>query len=320
MPNDIKYNTGSTITNNSIKRGNWEVSTIQEGNGPTSTTGFWNSIEAPIGGYTIHSHKITGGPSIRVAINDTELVNIIKQLGGNVSNKTQALDWAAVNNVYVSSSTYEIEMPTSGMIMLYDPLNSASWTGSKWYDLSGVGNDANATGSFSIEGSGLRFDGSNHFIVNKSASMDGWANEQTIAMWLNHSFTSGRRNPWDQAYGGYGTWTHEQGGNFNNYFGNAGSNTEPYVGRGSHSTPRDVWSLHITTRNLTTHRWFLNGQNTVGSSNPYGKLKATAARVAIGTGYAGAWLGLMGMVAAWDRALTLDEVTAYYEATRSRHV
>ena len=320
MPNDIKYNTGASISTGSIKKGNWELSTAQFGNGPTSTTGFWNSIDPPVGGYVIHSYKATGGPSIVVARNDAELVTAVKQLGANVSTAIQALDWASTNNVYITSSSYDVEMPTSGMIMLYDPLNSASWSGSKWYDLSGYGNDANVTGSFTVEGSGLRFNGSNYMVVNKSSSMDAWANEQTVAMWLNHNYTSGRRNPWDQAYGGYGTWTHEQGNSFNNYFGNAGVNNHPYVGYGSHGTPRDVWSLHITTRSRTTHRWYLNDSITVERSNPYGTLAATAARVAIGTGYAGAWLGLMGMVAAWNRALSPEEVATYYNATRGRHV
>ena len=67
-------------------------------------------------------------------------------------------------------------------------------------------------------------------------------------MWLRPLvYTSGRRNPWDQAYGGYGTWTHEQGeSNINNYFGDAGSNTSPYTsGRGSGSgTTRDQWNLY----------------------------------------------------------------------------
>jgi hypothetical protein len=135
---------------------------------------------------------------------------------------------------------------------------------------------------------------------------------------MRHSYTSGRRNPWDQAYGGYGTWTHEQGDSISQYYGNAGANAEPYVGVSSPATPRSVWNVMCAVRSTTQFKWYLNGALSNTSSNPYGTLANTAANITIGNGYAGFWQGDMAMVTAYTRALTDAEVAQNFNAIRGR--
>jgi hypothetical protein len=145
-----------------------------------------------------------------------------------------------------------------------------------------------------------------------------FASAQTLQIVMRHTYTSGRRNPWDQAYGGYGTWTHEQGDSITQFYGNAGSNNNPYVGVSSPATPRSVWSVLCAVRSTTEFKWYLNGSLSNTSSNPYGVLANTPANINIGYGYAGFWQGDMAMVTAYTRALTDAEVAQNFNAIRGR--
>ena len=133
-------------------------------------------------------------------------------------------------------------------------------------------------------------------------------------MWLSQNITSGRLNPWDQAYGGYGTWTFEGNGSgyMNNYFGDAGRNAQPYVGRGSTSLPDNKWIMMATTRDTSTHKWYENYTNTRTYNHSFETLAETTADIRIGRGYAGYWQGKMGRVMAYDRALSQEEIQRVY--------
>ena len=166
----------------------------------------------------------------------------------------------------------------------------------------------------------MEFDGTDDeiTITSNQTSLD-FSNEQTILIWMYHTYTSGRRNPYDQAYGGYGTWTHEQGNNINYYYGDAGSNTTPYVGRGSTGTTRSVWNMMATTRDTTQSKWYNNTVLGDTYNHSYGSLTTTTANIRLGNGYAGRWIGNMGPVMLFKRALTQAEITSIFEAHRGRY-
>jgi hypothetical protein len=80
MPNPIKYATGSeTLV---LKKGNFYIGTGDVGKGPTSSTGYYNGITPPSGGYTIYLNKATGGPSIYTASNDAQLISLTNSIAG----------------------------------------------------------------------------------------------------------------------------------------------------------------------------------------------------------------------------------------------
>ncbi len=94
MPNPIKYNTSTETL--SLKKGNFWIGTGDVDKGPTSTTGFYNGITPPSGGYTIYVNKATGGPSIMVANNDASLITITNQIAGtSYTTVTQCLNYFA---------------------------------------------------------------------------------------------------------------------------------------------------------------------------------------------------------------------------------
>lgn len=211
---------------------------------------------------------------------------------------------------------------TNGLVLCLDAANTKSYPGSgtTWYDLSGNGNHATLVASPVFSGGTVTFNGTTQYatITSNQTSLD-FSSEQTVSMWLYHTFISGRRNPWNQAYAGYGAWTCESGSSMNSYWGTHGGTGTPYTNLGSGSISRSVWN-HITfTRNATNAFWYINGVQTATKANPYGVLPTnTTANITIGNGYSGFWDGQMGSVNAYTRALSAAEVQQNFNAVRGR--
>lgn len=140
----------------------------------------------------------------------------------------------------------------------------------------------------------------------------------TVMMAIQRTSTF-RNNPYNQAYGGGGTWTHETNGTINYFFGTAGSNTNPYVSLTSTSIAQDEWAIMTSTRNPTTVKWYKNGVETNSRSNPYGSSVNTGTEdILIGDGYAGNYAGNIGFCFVWDRELSATEIKTYYDRTKLR--
>ena len=189
---------------------------------------------------------VNKGPSILVANNDSEAIILINQLSGNnYVTIGDALSWVVnQDNILVQNRSIE-DIVTEGIVIYLDAGSVESYPkkGSVWFDLSGNENHCNFVNSPTHNNTYFSFDGVDEYGVIINNSTLNFSSEKTQIMWLRHNYTSGRRNPWDQAYGGYGTWTHEQGNAINEYFGDSGANAAPYVGRSSSTTPRNVWNF-----------------------------------------------------------------------------
>lgn len=212
------------------------------------------------------------------------------------------------------------KLPTQDLSLLFDPANPKCWpgSGSTLFDLSGNGNDGIISGSLTFGNDFMSFSGDDFITVTANQTSLDFTNEQTLSYWCYHTFTSGRRNIHDQAYGGYGTWTHESGNNINYYYGNAGANAQPYTSRNSGTTDRSVWNHLVVTRSASTITWYQNGVAVNSANNPYGVLAQTNANIRIGRGYAGSWIGDMGPVAFYKRALSASEVKKIFLAHKER--
>ena len=219
---------------------------------------------------------------------------------------------------------------TDGLVLCLDAGNTKSYSGSgtAWTDLCGKGNNGTLTNGptySSTNGGSLVFDGSNDYvaIAHNASSMD-FSLAQTICIWMkpDTGSNSARRNPYNQAYGGPGTLTHERNQTINYYFGTNGGNSSPYVGRNSGFTVAPLELAFIAvTRNQTENvcRWYKNG-NLITSANAGGY--ATTANgtspIWIGSGYAGRWLGNIYSTAVYNRALSAAEVAQNFNALRGR--
>ena len=144
---------------------------------------------------------------------------------------------------------------------------------------------------------------------------------QTIVIWLLPSENdAARRNPYNQAYGGGGTITHESDGAFNYFCGTAGTNTTPYIGHTSNFTVNINEMACITlTRSLTSISWYKNGVFGNSVTNPYGNCVTGAAPIIIGAGYVSNYIGNLPVVLLYNRALTASEVRQNFNALRGRY-
>jgi hypothetical protein len=214
---------------------------------------------------------------------------------------------------------------TKDLMMYFDAKLQSSYSGNIWYDISGSANHATLVGSPTWNSEGyLVFDGVDDraTIPFNSTSMAAWSSAQTVIFWAYHTFTTERRNLWNQAYGGYGTWTHEPGSYFNYFYGDGGADTGPYTSLNStvgSSTPTGVWNMYAITRDTSTVRFYINGSLDTSQANPYADLATTTAAVSIAYGYTGVyWAGRIGVVMAYTRALTAADILWNYNFYKGR--
>jgi hypothetical protein len=167
MSNPIKYSTGTESL--ALKKGNFYIGTGDVGKGPTSTTGYYNGITPPTGGYTIYLNKESGGPSIYTVSNDTQLISLTNSIAGQ--------SYTTVNEclVYFAGQTDKVclnrdyeGIVTNGLVFNLDAgfTPSYSRSGTTWYDVGGTNNGTLINGPTfnSSNGGSIVFDGSNDYV------------------------------------------------------------------------------------------------------------------------------------------------------------
>ena len=138
MPNAFKYSlTNQTLA---LKKGNFYIGTGDVGKGPTSSTGYYNGITPPAGGYTIYLNKESGGPVIYVANNGSELISLTNKIAGtNYTTATECLTYFnGQSDKLVTNINYGSTI-TNGLMLAVDGDYTPSWdgAGTLWYDLIG---------------------------------------------------------------------------------------------------------------------------------------------------------------------------------------
>jgi len=167
-PNKIKYST--SFHENTIKVKDWVLG-INEGAeyGPTSITGFWNTIIPPANGYTMYGNKAVAGPSIVVAQNDSELIGFTQGFAGQTFNTANdALGWYTGQTGLICVNLDYPDIVTNGLTLLLDAgyVSSYPRSGSRWDDLSFSGNNGTLVNSPTFNSSNygyLTFNGSNQY-------------------------------------------------------------------------------------------------------------------------------------------------------------
>lgn len=109
----IKYAADGTFPD-SRRKGNFLVGESTVAYGPTSTTGFYNGITPPEGGYTLYLAKETQGPSIFVFNTGTELLDFCNSsLGSEQSTIFGVIDWInEQSNYFVDPNYFEFTAKT----------------------------------------------------------------------------------------------------------------------------------------------------------------------------------------------------------------
>ena len=162
------------------------------------------------------------------------------------------------------------------------------------------------------------FNGSNSITIPFNSSQFTFNDGQTIIIWMkNQSPSSARRNPYDQAYAGAGTITHENDNGFNYFYGTGGSNNTPYTNLyTSFSVVVGETAMVCFTRDTSTVSCYKNGVFSNSMSNPYGSVVTGTNNITIGSGYAGGFAGSIYAVQLYNRALSAAEVLQNFNAQR----
>jgi hypothetical protein len=162
MPNAIKYNVSAETL--ALKKGNFWIGTGDVGKGPTSSTGYYNGITPPTGGYTIYLNKATGGPSIYTVTTEAQMVSLTNSIGSqSFTTSGQCLNWFATqSDKMIFNRDYE-PIITNGLVMNLDAGFTPSYptTGTTWYDISGNGNHCTLINGPSFNNGVFTLDGSN---------------------------------------------------------------------------------------------------------------------------------------------------------------
>jgi len=332
MSNPIKYSTGSESL--ALKKGNFYIGTGDVGKGPTSTTGYYNGITPPSGGYTIYLNKATGGPSIYTCANDTELVNVTNLIAG--TSYTTANEcfvyFAGQTDKMVLNRDYE-GIITNGLVLNLDFGFTPSYpkNGTTIYDVSTNTNNGtliNSPSYGSANGGGLDFDGTNDrgtFSTPTSSS----STSLTYEVWFKGQSST-------NAAGGYGYIIHNNGpstsiGNSYLTFGVHGITGKYYAAmNGQYSSMQTSISQNSSnyymmslTWDGTTQKVYVNGslENSGSLSDGFTYQYAWNSTFGLCDQRSGTYRpfdGYIYIINAYDRALSSTEITQNFNAQKGR--
>ena len=160
MPNAIKYNVSTETL--ALKKGNFWIGTGDVGKGPTSSTGYYNGITPPSGGYTIYLNKETGGPSIYTVTTEAQMVSLTNTIGAqSFTTSGQCLNWFATQT---DKMIFNIDYPaiiTDWLVLFLDAKFSSSYpsVGTTCYDLTSSPSDFSLINGLTVVNDYFSFDG-----------------------------------------------------------------------------------------------------------------------------------------------------------------
>jgi len=222
MPNTIKYNTSSE--SNALSIGNMHMGVGDVGKGPTESTGFYNGINPPNGGYTIYIHKTTGGPSILCPTGDAELIDI--------TNGIAVESYTTVNECFNYFDGQDDKMVmhnpinylvTDGLVFCVNAgiIPSYPRNNNTWHDLSGGGDDGTLVNNPTFNSIGaIELDGVDDRINISNSSTNNISDNFTFSILVKSStWTSGNQEGLVQkgAISNYGAYLRGGGGTVSFY-------------------------------------------------------------------------------------------------------
>lgn len=304
MPNTIKYSLTSQSL--ALKKGNYYIGTNDVGKGPTSSTGYWNGITPPIGGYTIYLNKDTNGPAIYTVLNDSELISITNKIAGE--------SYTTVNecfNYYLSQSdkmVFNIDyesIVTNGLIMNLDAGFTSSYprNGTTWYDIATSNNGTLQNGPTfsSTNGGSIVFDGSNDRVDCGTFSVS----YLTVSTWVYRTSSATHQGICRKENG----WAVSQ---YNGTLQVAPGTSWTFYNTG-YVIPLDTWVNITYTYNgsggVGSQIVYINGVSIFSSSAGSGAISSNTNQVAVGYDDNNwFWGGRIANTLIYNRALTSSEV------------
>ena len=194
MSNSIKYNASAESL--ALNTGNFWIGTGDVGKGPTSTTGFWNAINPSninnrfADGYTIYVNKESQGPSIYVAADDAELINLTNNISGNsYTTINQCFDYFITQDDKFVLNSYINPIITDGLVLALDASLVPSYprNGTSWGGLTSTNGQCTLNGGFTFEsGEYISFDGTDGYanFTTEYQFQTGGGTDYSFEMWF----------------------------------------------------------------------------------------------------------------------------------------
>ena len=165
----------SQPTKNALRRGDLVFAVGGGQNlGPTSATGYYNTISPPVNGYAIYSLGLNNNPIGMAVTTDDEIIRAANTLGGSVSSKSDALVYLAGR-----SSTWVLHsMPnnriTEGLRLFLNASDLSSYptTGNTFYDLSGYSNNWTPLTNVTFNEQFFEFNGTTSYMQDTVSSFN----------------------------------------------------------------------------------------------------------------------------------------------------
>ena len=338
MPNAIKYNVSAETL--ALKKGNFWIGTGAVGKGPTSTTGYYNGITPPSGGYTIYLNKVSNGPSIYTVTSDAQLISLTNTIAGaSYTTAQQCFDYYyGQNDKVLFNQDYPTDFPyivMDGLVLYLDAGISQSYPGSgtAWTDINGLGPKNNGTlinGPTYNSGNGgsIVFDGVDDYANNSNPS--SLQNQNlTVSMWIKPSTATNEITTIvDYNHCSGCNWvvqSENATSNRNYYFAYRSTSSvwEPSngigAGRGVQLT-NSVWQNLTFTKNGTSIIGYLNGVQTYTSTAGSATISYLTGNLKLGAGSCSSreFNGNMSNTQIYNRDLSSSEVLQNYNAQKSR--
>jgi hypothetical protein len=329
MPNAIKYNVSAETL--ALNKGNFWIGNGSVGKGPTSSTGYYNGITPPSGGYTIYLNKENNGPSIYVASNDTQLISLTNQIAGTSYtgvNQCFTYYYSQTDKVCVSQD-YPSDFPyivLDGLVLYLDAGITLSYpgNGTTWTDVNGLGpkNNGTLTNGPTYSGGTIILDGIDDYISgsNLSTILNG-ATTFTFSVWiyptnLNNSGTGGI---------GYRTVVDTPGRQLSLWIGTKGQGQ--YYGLGGSSSnyltnfnwENNKWQM-ITMIANTSNSQIIKNNNIISQTISNGGSFNQQLTFGNNPSSGGSFMqGNYGLIQMYNRVLSSSEIEQNYNATKSKY-
>jgi hypothetical protein len=334
MPNSIKYNVSAETL--ALKKGNFWIGTGDVEKGPTSSTGFYNGITPPSGGYTIYLNKASGGPSIYVASNDAQLILLTNQIAqSSHTTVAQCLNYfAGQSDKFVLNSDIG-NIVTDKISLCLLPHNTISYPkgGGSWYDIiNGLTLTSFGTQTpFTTMGGalGFSFNDSGYWQCTSNSNLVDLGGDCTVVLWIYGAQGGSRRTIFEKAGTIYASYqqelamTWEVGSGLSYY-----SRYSPdYDYAFTESTAADAWtmiSIKMSTGKTSAARTGFRSKNGSSWVQDYVSRSNTALVAAgdlrIGTGYSSVcYQGGIGSVLCYNKMLSDAEILQTFNATKSTY-
>jgi hypothetical protein len=302
MSNPIKYSTGTESL--ALKKGNFYIGTGDVGKGPTSTTGYYNGITPPEGGYTIYLNKESGGPSIYTASNDAQLISLTNSIAGqSYTTANECLVYfAGQTDKMVLNRNYE-GIVTNGLVLNLDAGFTPSYpkSGTSIYDVSINTNNGTLINGPTFSGGSIVFDGVDDYITGSTEDSSTY----TLNIWINiTTYTVG-----GGLFGGSNSGIYIQlgGGNTWQFFNAFVSNVGPTLGQWV-----NIVGVKTQTQDILYRNSSLISANTTSNTNLGTSYKIARRFDGVSTNCR------VGIAQIYNRALTATEVLQNYNAQKGR--